>query len=613
MSTDVSPDAQSSLPAAPDSTAQAGEAAPTDMGAALTKPHRFLYVSNFEDLLATLSPAERLLLYIFTTALAIATLALLAGVNAKTSVVVPAPGGALTEGVVGSARFINPLLAISAPDRDLAYLVYSGLTRISPNGSIIPDLASSYEISDDGLTYTFTLRPDLTFHDEAPITTSDVLFTIHTAQNPDIKSPHRADWEGVTVSAPDSHTIIFTLPRPYAPFLENTALGILPAHLWQNVTVEEFPFAPFNTKPIGSGPYQVNNVEIDKTGVATRYDLVPFNKFTLGTPYLEKITFLFFANETTLVDAWNAGRVDSFAGVSPSELSHLGESEIRIIRAPLPRIFGVFLNQGHAPIFADSAVRAALDVAVDKKALVDSVLGGYGAPLQSPIPPGIFSRDRTTPENSVNAEDPFNGIEKARDILLQGDWEFNEEERVWQKDEQNLAFALATSDSPELSETAEILANSWRAVGIQIDVHVYPISELNAAVIRPRAYDAILFGEVVGRSLDLFAFWHSSQRNDPGLNLAMYTNVSADTILAKARGTTNRRERESLYESFAETIREERPAIFLYAPQLLYVLPSKIRGVELGTLTNPGERFSGVYQWFINTEHVWSIFTNISE
>src|SRR3989344_379567 len=179
MSTDISPDAQSSLPAAPHNTAQASETTPADLKTALVKSRRVRYLSDIESLLATLSPAERLLLYIFTTALAIATLALLAGVNAKTSVVVPAPGGTLTEGVIGSARFINPLLAISEPDRDLAYLVYSGLTRISPNGSIIPDLASSYEISDDGLTYTFTLRPDLTFHDGSSLTTVDIVFTIH--------------------------------------------------------------------------------------------------------------------------------------------------------------------------------------------------------------------------------------------------------------------------------------------------------------------------------------------------------------------------------------------------------------------------------------------------
>ena len=563
-------------------------------------------------MLSTFSPAERLLLYIFSAALGIATLALLVNVNAKASVAIPAKGGVLTEGVIGMARFINPLLAITEPDRDLSLLIYSGLTRVSPNGSIIPDLASSYQISDDGLTYTFTLRPGITFHDGTAVTTTDILFTIHAAQNPDTKSPRRADWEGVSVSAPDPSTVVFKLPHPYAPFIENTTLGILPSTLWQDVSSEEFPFSPLNTKPIGSGPFEIRNVETDKTGVATSYELAPFKKFALGEPHLRKMTFLFFSNETTLVDAWNAGRIDSFAGASPSELSHLRDPKTNIIRAPLPRVFGVFFNQGHAPVLADAAVRAALNAAIDKQALVKTLLGGYGAVLDGPIPPSVLPEDGASAANTTE-ETPFNGAEEARAILEQNGWKFNEESSAWEKKGQKITFSLATSDAPELSATAEALAESWRAAGIHVDIHVYPVSELNTTIIRPRAYDAILFGEVVGRTLDLFAFWHSSQRNDPGLNLALYTSVRADTILAKARAATNRNERKSLYEEFKSIIKEEQPAIFLYTPQLLYVLPEQVYGVELGVLATPAERFSNVYQWYVATENVWSIFTNTIE
>jgi len=565
-------------------------------------------LSDFEGILKTFSPSERLLFYCLTVILAISTLALLAGANARASVTVPSPGGTLTEGVLGTARFINPLLAITEADRDLSTLVYSGLTRISPDGSVIPDLASSYQISEDGTTYTFTLRDNLTFHNGTPLTAEDVVFTIRTAQNPDIKSSRRADWDGVTVSSPDEKTVVFTLPRPYAPFLENTTVGILPSKVWQNVSSEEFPFASLNTDPIGSGPYKIDKIARDKTGAPTMYELVPFNRFALGTPNLKKITILFFSNETTLVDAWNTGRIDSFAGVSAGELSHLTDAHARIIRAPLPRVFGVFFNQGHAPVLSDLAVRAALDAAIDKDALVDTILNGYASTLDGPIPPGVLAVN----EESASTTEEFKGIEEARAILERNDWEFNEGEQVWKKDEEVLTFSLATSDAPELSKTAEMLASAWKEAGIPVEIHVYPVSELNSTVIRPRSYDAVLFGEVVGRTLDLFAFWHSSQRNDPGLNLAMYTNSKADSLLANARTTTDRAEREALYASFAKIIEEERPAIFLYAPQLLYVLPESIKGVELGTLTTPAERFSGVYEWYTNTEQVWDFFAKPS-
>ena len=596
---DISPDSYTSRTAPAESSA-------------LNKRRGIRFLSDFENVLPTFSPAERLLLYVLTAILAGSTFALLAGLNSKTSVTVPSEGGTLTEGVVGSARFINPLLALSEPDRDITQLVYSGLMRAQPDGSIIPDLASSYQISEDGTTYTFTLRPNLTFHDGVPFTAADVLFTVRSAQNPDVKSLRRVDWEGVSVSSPDTHTVIFTLPRPYAPFLENTTLGILPAHLWQNVSPEEFHFSPLNTNPVGTGPFQVNDIDRDKTGVLTRYELAPFDGFALGVPHLEKITFVFFPNETAAVDALNAGKIESLAGISPSEIARLEESP-QIIRAPLPRVFGVFLNQGHAPVLADLAVRAALNAAIDKEAVMKSILHGYGATLDGPIPPGIFSREEISAEAS-SPETTSAFSEEARAILERNDWTWSEEDGAWRNDdEQALTFTLATSDSPELVATAEMLAKQWQEAGIIVSVHVYPTSELNSSIIRPRAYDAILFGEVVGRTLDLFAFWHSSQRNDPGLNLALYTNARADSLLARARATTNRNEREGLYAQFADIVREDIPAVFLYAPQFLYVFPESVHGIELGALAVPGERFLNVYEWYTETEHVWSIFTNVGE
>src|SRR3989344_5952561 len=131
--------------------------------------------------------------------------------------------------------------------------------------------------------------------------------------------------------------------------------------------------------------------------------------------------------------------------------------------------------------------------------------------------------------------DPFLPVpcrETCRAIPERNDWTWSEEDNAWKnEDDQALSFTLVTSDSPELVATAETLAKWWQAAGMLVSVHVYPTSELNSSIIRPRAYDAILFGEVVGRTLDLFAFWHSSQRNDPGLNLALYTNARADSLL----------------------------------------------------------------------------------
>ena len=554
-----------------------------------------------------------MVLYIFIALLAVSALAQLARANALVSTNMPVQGGSFTEGVVGSVRFINPLLALSGPDKDLSTLVYSGLMRATPDGSHIPDLAKAYEISQDGTVYTFFLRPDLSFHDGTPLTSADVLFTIQRAQNPDIKSSRRADWEGVSVSAPDPQTVVFTLPHAYAPFLENTTLGILPKHIWESVPADEFPFHPRNTDPIGSGPYKVAKVVTTPTGSAARYELSAFSKFALEKTYLQKITFLFYSNEEALITAFNTGRVDSIAGISPSAIEELSRKDTHIVHSPLPRTFGVFFNQNKNVVLSDAAVRAALDAAINKEAVVDEILKGFGATLDGPVPPGILGAvEPATPTllstNPQKSDLSSEHAEKARDILSRNGWAFNETEQVWKKKDSVLEFTLATVDEPELAATAELLAKQWLEAGIKVNVHVYPISELNSVVLRPRNYEAVLFGEAVGRTLDLFAFWHSSQRNDPGLNLALYTNTKADALLTRARETTDRREREKLYEEFIGYVADDQPAVFLYAPEFIYIVPNDLYGVELGALTTPSERFLGAYTWYKDTERVWNIF-----
>ena len=586
---------------------------------ALTKERRISRLGIAEALLRHFSSGERLLLYALSICLGLSMLAILSGINSLVSVEVPTLGGSLTEGEVGSARFLNPVLTLSGPDEDITELVYSGLVRARPDGTYISDLASSYEISADGTVYTFYIRPDVTFHDGTPLTADDVLYTVALAQNPDIRSPRQADWVGVQVSSPDPHTVIFTLPHAYAPFIENATMGILPKHLWNDVAAAEFPFNPLNTHPVGSGPYLILKSTVESTGAVTRYDLEPFRNYALGQAYLKRITFIFYNNEDTAMKAFNSRAVDALAGVMPADLSSLKRTDANLITVTLPRVFGVFFNQNHAPVLADASVRSALNAAVDKEAIVQAVLGGYGVALEGPLPPTLSEDIAPVTPRPLSAEvlevatstaPEAALLDDARVILEKGGWTFDEIASIWKKKKDVLSFILATADQPELVAAANQVVAQWRALGVDVKLQVYPISEFNTTVLRPRAYDAVLFGEVVGRSLDLFAFWHSSQRNDPGLNLAMYANSRADSLLSQARAETDTRTREKLYSQFAAIVEKDQPAVFLFAPQFLYIVPRELQGIELGALTAPSERFLNVSDWYFDTTRVWSIFTN---
>ncbi len=559
-----------------------------------------------DTLFNTLSVFEKIVLYTLMTLVSAGVVWMLYDIHIHTTTLIPRAGGTLTEGVIGSPRFINPLLAQSDTDRDLVALVYSGLMRPTGDGTLTVDLAKRYSISDDGLTYSFVLRDDARFHDGTPVTANDVAFTVALAQDSALKSPKRADWDGVTVETINDREIRFTLSKPYAPFLENTTLGILPKHLWHNISVQEFPFSTFNTTPIGAGAFEIAHIDYDASGIPKSYTLAAFDDYVLGAPFLHRLTMRFYPNESLLKDAWVSGAVESVGSVSTSFYEDAENTErATLVRAAFPRIFAVFFNQNNNRAFVDKAVRRALNEALDKQAIIDTVLNGHGSVLDSPIPPGILSPAAAT---ATRVGDAQTRMKNARTTLADNGWEWDDEIGVWKSDDTILSFSLTTANTPELKNAAQMIADTWSAAGIPVTLNFFESGDLNQNVIRPRDYDALLFGEVVGRSMDLFAFWHSSQKDDPGLNIAMYTNATADALLKKARETHDAEDRTALYAEFADEIAHDTPAVFLYTPDFLYILPRNIQGTSIALVNNPSERFANVHEWYIHTQRVWNFF-----
>jgi len=537
--------------------------------------------------------------------MSVTSLILLAHVNSTFNTPVPVSGGTLKEGIIGSPRFINPLLALSDADRDLVTLTYSGLMRADENGTLIPDLAESYTLSEDGKTYTFTLKDGLTFHDNVPLTTKDIAFTIARAQDPLLRSPKRVNWDGVTVSVIDDKTISFTLERPYAPFLENTTIGIVPKHVWESADSEEFPFSQFNTEPVGSGPYELVRTKRDASGIPQYYDLKPFKNYALGEPYISHIRIAFFSNEKDLLNAYYDNDIDQLHSINPQNADTLMKDGAIIKRTPLPRIFAVFFNQNESTLFASKSIRKALNTALDKEKIVQVVLGGYGVPLNSPIPPGLLDPHE---QATISTSDQEVRLKEAEDILREAGWKRDEETSILEKESRPLSFAISTSNTPELKAAAEMVAETWNTLGADVTVKVFDTSDLNQNVIRPRKFEALLFGEVIGRDMDFFAFWHSSQRNDPGLNVALYTNITVDALLEKARIEQDTEKRSDQYLSFKEEVMKDIPAVFLYVPEFIYVISSDIDHIAFGQPTIPSDRFASIYTWNINSKNVWNFF-----
>ena len=168
-----------------------------------------------------------------------------------------------------------------------------------------------------------------------------------------------------------------------------------------------------------------------------------------------------------------------------------------------------------------------------------------------------------------------------------------------------LKFSLATGDVPELKDTAKLIKEDWEKIGAKVDLKIFDVGDLNQNIIRPRKYDALFFGEIVGFNGDPFAFWHSSQRNDPGLNIALYTNTKADKILESLRGTLDKEDRAVKYLDFGREIEKDVPAVFVYSPDFTYLIDENLSGIALGNITIPSDRFAGINNWYLKTDNVW--------
>jgi peptide/nickel transport system substrate-binding protein len=350
-------------------------------------------------------------------------------------------------------------------------------------------------------------------------------------------------------------------------------------------------------------------VKTDTTGTPTEYLLKPFSHFTLGEAHISTMDIKLYATEDAQIAAYKASKITAMAGVTANRVAALNIPIAETLTTALPRVFAVFLNQSQATVFLDAGVRKALDVGLDKSAIINSALAGYGTPLDGPIPPGVMANNVSSAVSDTAAASSSAIVSAARTILTKDGWSLSSSTGFFVKGKQQLAFSLSTADTPELVASANAVAEQWKALGANVTVKVFSSGSINTSVIRPRSYDSLLFGEVVGRTLDLFAFWHSSQRADPGLNLALYTNAKADTLLSEARAEVDRTARETDYVSFAKIVTDDHPAVFLYAPDFIYIIPAKLKGVALGALTTPSDRFLNVYQWHIETKNVWSIFS----
>ncbi len=573
---------------------------------------------------------------------------------------VPKEGGTYTEALIGQPKYINPLFSSTNDvDADLTSLVYSGLFHYNDKRQLTPDLADSYTISQDKRVYDVKIRHDVRWSDGEPFTADDVLFTFELIQNPEVGSPLFSAFQGIKVEKISDDTIRFTLSQPFAPFVQSLTNGILPEHIWSGSNPTNIRLAKTNTQPIGTGPWQFSKLLKDEGGTVQSYTLTRNENYYGTKPYLKTITFNFFYDPGRAADqaieALRSKTVDGVSFVAQEQKKKINPRSFTTYELHIPQYTALFFNQNQATLLKDDATRLALAEAIDKNDLIKAALETEATPLDGPFVAGAsgitnsttsihFSIDnanavldkkwtRIKPEEyytirhdalfkayqnnwkdinnaasstATMSDDEKNTAEKTiSDSVRQ---EMDVDQQFYRRDKNNnvLTLTITTVDTPEYRAVAEWIAKTWEKIGVKTLIKTVDNRQITREVLRNRSYEILLYGEITSLDPDPFPFWHSSQTDYPGLNLAGFANRNADKLLEEARTTLDTTKRTELYSTFQDILNQEIPAIFLYAPTHSMVLNTSIKGVNPTLyLNNPSDRFNDLTNWYIKTKWKW--------
>ncbi len=588
----------------------------------------------FKKLFAAFTGRERMAFMIASAGAVVSLIVVMGIVIAQVTESVPAAGGQYTEGIVGQPEYVNPVLASSPTDEDIVRLVFQNLY----------DIADSITASPDMRTWTVHIKDGLTWQDGQKLTADDIVFTVQSIQDPDAGSPLYASWQNVQVSRESELEVQFTLNAPYAFFgnsLKN--LYILPKHLFADTPPGNWHLSDYNLKPVGSGAYRFVSYSKDSDGFITSYNLTAWKGTSGPHPLVQNFAFRFFNNDNALVAAFNNGQIDGFGDVSTQDIATI-DRPYNLFSWRTSSAYAVFFNTSNNIALQDPAVRQALSIAIDRNDLVaqvfnqnaggatsadlsgnSTVTGTFGAvPDYGPIPPGApyyvpssndvsavsLSTSTATTTASPTPETPSSDEATAMGLLDNAGWTVSSSTGFRAKTIHGntipLAITLTVPDIPFLTKTADYLSNAWHSIGVQVNITTDSPSDIAANTIKNRDYEALLFGETLGPSSDLYSFWDSSQRFYPGLNLAIYGTSQVDANIETARAATSTDHTAADLAVAQQDIENDYPAVFLYSPNYLYAADKTLQGVTTSDmLFDPANRFLDVGGWYLNTSRVF--------
>ena len=541
------------------------------------------------------------------------------------------------EGVIGRPSSINPLTARTQADRDLVALVFSGLVKLGPDGTYLPDLASGWTVDPKGKSWTFAIRPDAQWQDGVPVTADDVVFTVGVLKSPGYTGALAASWNEVNVVAVDPQTVTFTLTSPIGGFLQAATIGLLPSHLLSETPVERLADDPFSLQPVGSGPYVLTSWS---TEAATLVPVSAANQPVVADPSSEPsasgppsptptvaptatpggsasgaapspsaaaspsvtggvalpgIQLSFYPDAAALAAAFRAGDLDAASGLPPELANQLAAGAgNRLLEYPRTTLTAIALNlrPGNSELRIP-ALRHGLLATIDRSTIINDVYGGAATRADSPIPPSSWAFDpKASRQVRLDLKRAAADFKKAGWRKLTGGWAAPGARKPF-------AMEIITPDAdsnPRALAVAEAVAADWRAFGLQTTVSGLTPTEFVDRLSKG-TFEAAAIDVNIGLDPDLYPLFASTQVASGGSNLTGIQDVALDRDLIRARAPGTLAARKAAFSVLQARLADKQYVLPIAFSTELVVLSDRVQGPTIRELGDASDRYWDVLTW----------------
>ena len=465
---------------------------------------------------------------------------------------------------------LNPVIASDIPSQTVNSIIFNSLLRYDDKMNIIPDLAESVNIEDDGKKWIFNLRKNVKWHDGEEFTSEDVVFTFEKIYDLNTNTFNRGLFtiggKQLKVKSLDKYIVEITLPEKFSPFESNlTTLGIIPKHILEGKDINR---DGFNWNPIGTGPFKFKKWQSGEKIYVEKNE-----NFFAGSPILKGIVFQIIPSSESRRIALITGNTD-IGEITPEDLLALEKCENLNIYEWNQFLYCYLGFDLTKPLFQDVNLRKAINYATDKKSIISAVFKKNAIRALGPIPPASpYYADKLNEYNF----DPQKSIE----LLKKSGWKMNEKTKIFEKDGKKLSFEVMYPSSNVAFEKAAVFMQAqMKQAGIDMKLKSMEFSALLDSCY-PTKFEGVIFDWVENFDPDSYTVWHSSQCENDGMNFMSYKNKKVDKLIEKGRITINKEERKEIYSEIQKMITEDSPYVFLWSPKGIVAVNKRIKGLSI--------------------------------